>query len=575
MASSARASSKAWSKLKKHAMEEISEVHLAELLRDERRCAAFRATLGDLVYDYARQRATPETLSLLVQLADEHGLAQKIEKMFRGEPINLTEDRAVLHVALRAPRDETVWPKQVRLPETALAQVHAVLADIERFSGRVRSGRDWTGATGKPLTDVVSIGIGGSYLGPEFVYEALRTDPRASAAAKGRRLRFLANVDPIDVHRALEGLCPETTLVVVVSKTFTTAETMLNARTLKHWIVSALGDAAVSKHMVAVSTNTEAVSAFGIDPQQGMFRFWDWVGGRFSVCSAVGLVPLSLQYGFDVMREFLQGAHEIDKHFAMERDWRKNIPVLMGLFGVWNASFLGHDTRALLPYSQALLRFAPHIQQVDMESNGKGVDIHGGPLLDPNATGVVNFGEPGTNGQHSFYQLMHQGRVVPADFIGFRRSQAPIELEGEVVSNHDELMSNFFAQPDALAIGKTREELLAEGVPPELVNHKTFPGNRPSSSLLCDCLDARTVGRLLALYEHRTAVEGFIWNLNSFDQWGVELGKILAKRVRNEMAQRRKTTTKEQGVRTSAAEWNASTRFLLDSYFDPMSSAGH
>jgi glucose-6-phosphate isomerase len=558
-----------WIKLREHADEVIAHVHLAELLRDEQRCTDFRATFGDLLYDYARQRATVETLSLLTQLANERGLREKIERMFRGEKINVTEGRAVLHVALRAPRDETVWPIAVRPPASALAQVHQVLDQIRYFSERVRNGKDWVGVTGKALTDVVSIGIGGSYLGPEFVYEALRTDPKASLKAKGRRLRFLANVDPVDVQRALEGLQPETTLVVVVSKTFTTAETMLNARTLKHWIVDALGDAAVSKHMIAVSTNTEAVAAFGIDPEQGMFRFWDWVGGRFSVCSAVGLVPLSLQYGFDVMREFLDGAHEMDKHFVTERDWSKNIPVLMGLFGIWNASFLGYDTRALLPYSQALLRFAPHIQQVDMESNGKGVNMDGEPLRDPHATGVVNFGEPGTNGQHSFYQLMHQGRVVPADFIGFRRSQAPILLAGEAVSNHDELMSNFFAQPDALAVGKTREEVLAEGVPAALVSHKIFPGNRPSSSILCDCLDARTVGRLLALFEHRTAVEGFIWNLNSFDQWGVELGKVLAKRIRNEMARRRKASEREQAgdLTVSADGWNASTRFLLDSYF--------
>jgi glucose-6-phosphate isomerase len=570
MASSGVHMHQVWRKLKTHASDVISNLHLAQLLQDEQRCTAFRATLNDLVYDYARQRATPETLSLLIEFADASELGAKIDRMFQGEKINLTEDRAVLHVALRAPRDPTIWPASVRLPEQAVSEVHDVLAQIERFSERIRKGREWVGATGKPLTDVVSIGIGGSYLGPEFVYEALRTDHKAAEAARGRRLRFLANVDPTDVHRALDGLNPETTLVVVVSKTFTTAETMLNARTLKRWLMDALGESAVAKHMVAVSTNTEAVKAFGIDPQEGMFRFWDWVGGRFSVCSAVGLVPLSLQYGFGIMREFLAGAHEIDWHFATERDWRKNIPVLMGLFGVWNASFLGYSTRALLPYAQALLRFAPHIQQVDMESNGKGVDIHGEALIDPTATGVVDFGEPGTNGQHSFYQLMHQGRVIPADFVGFRRSQTPIVLEGEPVSNHDELMSNFFAQPDALAIGKTREELVAEGVPEALLNHKIFPGNRPSSSMLFDCLDARTVGRLLALYEHRAAVEGFLWNLNSFDQWGVELGKVLAKRIRNELARRRQAEGKPAaGQAATDHHWNASTRFLLDAYFTP------
>jgi glucose-6-phosphate isomerase len=363
------------------------------------------------------------------------------------------------------------------------------------------------------------------------VYEALRMDPTAHKAAEGRRLRFLANVDPVDVARATEGLEPETTLVVVISKTFTTAETMLNARTMRKWIVDALGADAVGKHFVAVSTNVEGVTKFGID-SMNVFGFWDWVGGRFSVCSAVGVVPLSLQYGFAVVEEFLKGARDIDDHFRTA-PVESNLPMLLGLIGVWNSTFMGYSTRALLPYSQALLKLAPHIQQVDMESNGKGVKLDGS-AMDAEA-GPINFGEPGTNSQHSFYQLIHQGRVVPCDFIGFIAPQYSVQLDGEDVSNHDELMCNFFAQADALAAGKSAEQCRIEGVPEELVPHKTFPGNRPSSSLLLPALNAFTTGQLLALFEHRTAVEGFIWGINSFDQWGVELGKVLAKGVRKQL----------------------------------------
>ena len=414
----------------------------------------------------------------------------------------------------------------------------------------------WKGSTGKPLTDVVSIGIGGSYLGPEFVHEAFRTDPDCARSAEGRRLRFLANVDPIDVARNLEGLNPETTLVVVVSKTFTTAETMLNAKTLRRWLVTALGPDCVAKHMVAVSTNLEAVEDFGIDPANA-FGFWDWVGGRYSVSSAVGVVPLALQYGMDHVERFLAGAHAIDQHF-LKTPIEQNIPAILGLFGVWNSSFLGRADRALLPYCQALLKLAPHIQQVDMESNGKRVTLDGTPL--DFQAGEVNFGEPGTNGQHSFYQLLHQGRVVPADFIGFCKSQRPMDVQGEPVSNHDELMANFFAQPDALAVGKTAEEVKAEGVPAALVPHKVFPGNRPSNSMLVlDRLTPDACGRILAVYEHRTAVQGFIWGINSFDQWGVELGKVLAKQVRTQLSRTRKDGAPIEG-------FNPSTTALLRKY---------
>lgn len=405
------------------------------------------------------------------------------------------------------------------------------------------------GATGKALTNVVSVGIGGSFLGPLFVHAALQTDPEAAQSAKGRQLRFLANVDPVDVARSIKDLDPETTLVVVVSKTFTTAETMLNARTLKEWIISSLGPQAVAKHMIAVSTNLKLVKEFGIDPNNA-FAFWDWVGGRYSVCSAVGVLPLSLQYGFPIVQKFLEGASSIDNHFYSS-SFEKNIPVLLGLLSVLNVSFLGYPARAILPYSQALEKFAPHIQQLSMESNGKGVSIDGVRL--PFETGEIDFGEPGTNGQHSFYQLIHQGRVIPCDFIGVVKSQQPVYLKGETVSNHDELMSNFFAQPDALAYGKTPEQLHSEKVPGNLIPHKTFQGNRPSLSLLLPSLSAYEVGQLLAIYEHRIAVQGFIWGINSFDQWGVELGKSLASQVRKQLNVSRTEGKPVQGFNHSTA----------------------
>jgi len=410
--------------------------------------------------------------------------------------------------------------------------------------------------------NMVCIGIGGSQLGPEFVNEALRADPVAAKASEGRNLRFLANVDPVDFELCTRDLDPEETLLIVISKTFTTAETMLNARTAKKWIVDGLAakgstDATTvaSKHIIAVSTAIDKCVAFGID-EDNIFGFWNWVGGRFSVCSAVGILPLSLQYSYEVMSSFLDGAHNIDEHF-FTAPLRENIPVILGLLGVWNSTFLGYGCRALLPYSQALKRFPAHIQQVDMESNGKRVAMDGSVL--PFQTGEINFGEPGTNGQHSFYQLMHQGRVVPADFIGFMESQRPVDLDGEPVSNHDELMSNFFAQPDALAYGKTLTDLEQEGVPEKLRPHKVFLGNRPSSSILMTKLDAFTIGQLLAIYEHRTAVQGFVWGLNSFDQWGVELGKSLAKQVRTQLQGSRKSAAHVQG-------FNSSTSRLLEAY---------
>ena len=496
---------------------------------------------------------TPTHQQLLLALADKVDVRSKIQAMFGGEHINSTEDRAVLHIALRAPRDVIITDKGVNV----VPDVWRVLDKIKAFSERVRSG-EWVGATGKPLTSVVAIGIGGSALGPAFIHTALATDPTAADAASGRTLTFLANVDPVDAVDALQGLDPETTMVVIVSKTFTTAETMRNARTARAWITSRLGSDAVARHMVAVSTNLKAVAEFGIDPENA-FGFWDWVGGRFSASSAVGVFPLSLQYGFPVVEQFLLGMRDVDEHFA-STPLESNIPALLGLLNVWNATFMGRNCVAVLPYCQALSKFAPHIQQLSMESNGKGVDIHGNPL--PYEAGEIDFGEPGTNGQHSFYQLLHQGRIVPAEFVGVIASQQDVYLSGEPVSSHEELMCNYFAQPDALAVGKTPEQLKAEGVADALIGHKTFQGNRPSLSILLPGLNAFTLGQLLAVYEHRVATSGFVWGINSFDQWGVELGKVLANRVRSAVSSARK-----EGREVSREDgFNGSTVKLLNRF---------
>lgn len=529
----------------------MDDVHLRDMIMDADRAAAMTVEYGGVVLDYSRQRLDTRARDALLRLAAEAALPAKVAAMFDGEKINETEGRAVLHTALRAAEGTTVVVDGAEVVQ----DVWEVLRKVEAFSAKVRAG-EWVGATGKPLTDVVAVGIGGSYLGPEFVYEALRMDPTAHAAASGRRLRFLANVDPVDVARATEGLQPETTLVVVISKTFTTAETMLNARTMRQWVCDALGADAVGKHFVAVSTNVDGVAKFGIE-RENVFGFWDWVGGRFSVCSAVGVVPLALQYGFGVVEDFLKGARDIDDHFRTA-PVESNLPMLLGLIGVWNSTYLGYPTRALLPYSQALLKLAPHIQQVDMESNGKGVKLDGSAVDGP--AGPINFGEPGTNSQHSFYQLVHQGRPVPCDFIGFVKPQHPVALAGEPVSNHDELMCNFFAQADALAAGKSADQCRIEGVAEALVPHKTFPGNRPSSSLLLPALTPFSAGQLLALFEHRTAVEGFIWGINSFDQWGVELGKVLAKGVRTQIAASRADASAD------VAGFNPATTAMLKRY---------
>ncbi len=547
-----------WIALREH-VHEVEKVHLRDLLVSEERTDAMIREHNGVYLDFSRQTMSGTTLQLLLNLAERAGLRTKMNAMFSGAHVNNTEDRAVLHTACRAPRDARV----VVDGRDVVPDVWEVLDRIKAFSEQIRSGA-WLGVSGRPLTDVVAIGIGGSFLGPACVHTALSFNEGCKQAAAGRQLRFLANVDPVDVAEALSGLDPETTLVIVVSKTFTTTETMLNARTVRTWLTTELaqkgyaGAEAVAKHMVAVSTDLKLVAEFGIDPANA-FGFWDWVGGRYSVTSAVGVLPLALQYGFDKAEDFLCGSHDMDAHFR-DAPFEQNIPVLMGLISIWNSTFMARSGVAVLPYCQALSKFPSHIQQVAMESLGKQVSADGAPLAFK--AGEVIFGEPGTNGQHSFYQLIHQGRVVPAEFIGTIKSQQSVYLAGEKVSNHDELMCNFFAQADALAVGKSAAELRAEGVPAALIPHKTFSGNRPSSSILIPKIDPFTVGQLNALYENRVFVQAAVWGLNGFDQWGVELGKVLAGRVRETMGEAR-----NKGRLVDVADgYNPSTRKMINRY---------
>ncbi|KAH9256611.1 hypothetical protein BASA81_005115 [Batrachochytrium salamandrivorans] len=537
--------------------------HLRNLLLDSNRAAALQIEcLQGVVLDFARTQATTQTKQLWLDLARETNLGAKIAGMWKGEVCNPTENRQVLHTALRCARDCQ------RYPPSVVGEVWDVIDRTFAYCDQIRSG-ELRGATGRVLKNVVSVGIGGSYLGPEFVHEALKFHPKAFTARSQRgELRFLANVDPVDVARAVEGLDPAETLVVVVSKTFTTAETMMNATTLRSWLLNGISGASnsesvVKNHMVAVSAAVDKANEFGIHT---CFGFWDWVGGRYSVCSSVGLVPLALHYGGEIMHEFLSGAREMDEHFfTAELD--ANLPIMLALVSVWNTTFMGYSARAILPYSQALLRFTAHIQQVSMESNGKRVDVHGNKLVGFESSEII-FGEPGTNGQHSFYQLIHQGRIVPCDFIGIVQNQHPISQNGEV--NHDELMSNFFAQPDALARGKTKQELEQEGVTESLVEHKVFEGNRPSISLLLPELDAKRIGQLLSLYENQVAAQGFLLGVNSFDQWGVELGKVLATKVRRELKRARMeaAATTEGKVSLNGAGFNPSTQSLMERFLN-------
>jgi glucose-6-phosphate isomerase len=504
-----------WRALQRH-YEETRGRHLRELFAaDPERGRRYALEAGDLYLDYSRNRVTDETLRLLRDLAAARNVVELRDAMFRGEKINVTENRPVLHIALRAPRDARIEVDG----ENVVPAVHAVLDKMADFSRRVRSG-EWTGFTGRPIRNIVNIGIGGSDLGPKMAYEALRpyTD-------RSRQFRFVSNVDGADLHEAIRDLDPAETLFVVASKTFTTVETITNATSARQWLVSALGDeAAVARHFVAVSTNTEQVAKFGIDTAN-MFEFWDWVGGRYSFDSAIGL-SLMVAIGPERFREMLDGFHLMDEHFRTAPPER-NLPMLLGLLGVWYDDFYRAQTYAVLPYSHYMSKFTEYLQQLDMESNGKSVDRDGNPVHWE--TGPIVWGTPGTNGQHAYYQLLHQGtKLVPADLIGFA---GPVAELGELRAQHDLLMANLFAQGQALAFGRTAEEVAAEGVPPEQVPHRTFPGNRPTNTILATGLTPSVLGQLVALYEHKVFVQGAIWGINSFDQWGVELGKALAKKL--------------------------------------------
>ncbi|MFE9040862.1 glucose-6-phosphate isomerase [Streptomyces sp. NPDC007818] len=506
-----------WAALGKH-REQLGDTHLRELFAaDPERGTGYTLRVGDLHLDYSKHLVTDETLELLRELAAATDVAGLRDAMFRGEKINTTEDRAVLHTALRAPRGAVIEVDG----ENVVPKVHAVLDKMAGFAEKVRSG-DWTGHTGKPVKNVVNIGIGGSDLGPAMAYEVLR-----AYTQRDLTLRFVSNVDGADLHEAVRDLDPAETLFVVASKTFTTIETVTNATSARDWLLTGLGagQEAVAKHFVALSTNAEKVQDFGIDTAN-MFEFWDWVGGRYSYDSAIGL-SLMIAIGPDHFREMLDGFHLVDEHFRTAPA-EENAPLLLGLLGVWYGAFFDAQSHAVLPYSHYLSKFTAYLQQLDMESNGKSVDRQGEPV--DWQTGPVVWGTPGTNGQHAYYQLIHQGtKLIPADFIGFAKPVADL-LPG-LVAQHDLLMANFFAQTQALAFGKTPEEVRAEGVPEELVPHKTFQGNHPTTTILADALTPSVLGQLVALYEHKVFVQGAVWNIDSFDQWGVELGKVLAKRI--------------------------------------------
>jgi glucose-6-phosphate isomerase len=502
----------AWKALEVH-YSKIRDLHLRTLFADE-------ATRGErmaveavgIYFDYSKHRITDETLALLLQLAEESGLRPRIDAMFRGEKINVTEKRAVLHVALRAPKQHSI----IVDGEDIVPQVHAVLAKMADFSNRVRSG-EWTGYTGKPIHNVINIGIGGSDLGPVMAYEALRHYSRRDLV-----FRFVSNIDGTDFAEATRDLDAEETLFIVSSKTFTTLETMTNARTARDWALKTLKQpAAVAKHFVAVSTNAEEVTKFGIDTAN-MFEFWDWVGGRYSMDSAIGLSTM-IAIGPEQFHAMLDGFHRMDEHFRAA-PFERNLPVLMGLLAIWYNNFFDAQTVAVLPYEQYLKRFPAYLQQLTMESNGKHVTLDGTEVT--YQTGPIYWGEPGTNGQHSFYQLIHQGtKLIPCDFIAFARPLNPLGR------HHDMLLANVFAQAEALAFGKTSQEVQAEGTPAWLVPHRIFEGNRPSSTLLLEQLTPAALGTLVALYEHSVFVQGVIWDIDSFDQWGVQLGKVLAERI--------------------------------------------
>jgi len=507
----------AWKALQSH-FQSIGAKHLRDLFaEDPARGQRFTAEADGLFLDYSKNRVTAETLKLLVALAEDSGLRDRIEAMFRGDKINLTENRAVLHIALRAPKNERILVDG----EDVVPGVHAVLDKMAAFADRIRSGA-WKGHAGKPIRNVVNIGIGGSDLGPVMAYEALR-----HYSQRNLTFRFISNVDGTDFAESVRDLSPEETLFLVASKTFTTQETMTNALSARAWSLAGLGGdpSAVARHFVAISTNAEKVASFGIDTEN-MFGFWDWVGGRYSMDSAIGLSTM-IAIGPANFRDLLSGFHAMDVHFRTT-PFEKNLPVLLGLLTLWYTDFFDAQTVAVLPYEQYLKRFPAYLQQLTMESNGKHVTLDGSPVA--TQTGPIFWGEPGTNGQHSFYQLIHQGtRLIPCDFIGFAKSLNPLGR------HHDMLMANVFAQAEALAFGKSAEQVRAEGTPEWLVPHRVFEGNRPSNILLADALTPTVLGQLVALYEHSVFTQGAIWNIDCFDQWGVELGKVLATKILAEL----------------------------------------
>ncbi|WP_432002815.1 glucose-6-phosphate isomerase [Streptomyces sioyaensis] len=507
-----------WTALGKH-REQLGKVHLRELFeRDPGRAERYTLQVGELHLDYSKHLVTDETLRLLGELATAAGVAELRDAMFRGEKINITEQRSVLHTALRAPGSAVIKSDG----ENVTPAVQSVLTKMGTFADRVRSG-DWKGHTGKRIKTVVNIGIGGSDLGPAMAFEALR-----AYTHRDMQFRFVSNVDGADLHEAVRDLDPAETLFIIASKTFTTIETITNATSARDWLLSGLGAegaAAVAQHFVALSTNAEKVTEFGINPDN-MFEFWDWVGGRYSFDSAIGL-SLMVAIGHERFREMLAGFHLVDEHFC-SAPLHENAPMLLGLLGIWYGNFWDAQSHAVLPYSHYLSKFTAYLQQLDMESNGKSVDRDGHRVTWQ--TGPVVWGTPGTNGQHAYYQLLHQGtKLIPADLLGFAEPVA--DLQPGLVPQHDLLMANLFAQGQALAFGKTPDEVRAEGVAEELVPHKTFPGNRPTTTILAKELSPSVLGQLIALYEHKVFVQGAVWNIDSFDQWGVELGKVLAKRV--------------------------------------------
>ena len=529
---------RAWKALIAH-HDKVRELHLRKLFADDPKRGERMTTEGvGLVLDYSKNRVTDETLKLLMQLANESGLRERIDAMFRGDKINVTENRAVLHTALRAPKGASI----VVDGENVVPQVHAVLDKMAAFSDRVRSG-EWKGHTGKRIRNIINIGIGGSDLGPVMAYEALK-----HYSDRNLTFRFVSNIDGTDFVEATRDVDPAETLFIVSSKTFTTLETMTNANTAREWLLKGLGGdkAAVAKHFVAVSTNAEKVSAFGIDTAN-MFGFWDWVGGRYSMDSAIGLSTM-LAIGPENFRAMLDGFHQMDEHFRTT-PFERNLPVLMGLLALWYNDFFDAQTVAVLPYEQYLKRFPAYLQQLTMESNGKHVTLNGSKVTCD--TGPVYWGEPGTNGQHSFYQLIHQGtRLIPCDFIAFYRTLNPLGR------HHDILLANVFAQAEALAFGKTEEQVKEEGTADWLVPHRLFEGNRPSNTILAERLTPETLGKLVALYEHSVFTQGTIWNIDSFDQWGVELGKQLAQRIIPELESKEKPALKH----------DSSTNNLIEQY---------